>query len=262
MSRFKPLPSQEVLNELLSYDRDTGIFTHKVRPLSYFSCKRIQNSWNTRHAGTVAGFSCKGYVILVLLGSNYGAHRVAWAMVYGIEADKDIDHIDTCGSNNRIANLRLADKSDNMHNVNKYSTNTSSQKNVSWDDRRKTWTVNITDKGRHYSFGSYRSLEEATRVAQQARNAFLGEFANHGSDGVGTHPMETGEGFARRIKATLDARLLVTNKSGKRGVVVKKGKFVARARKNKKDYQFGTFATLEEAAEAARLGRIKLGLEK
>jgi hypothetical protein len=46
----------------------------------------------------------------------YKAHRLAWAFVHGGFPDQHIDHINGDPSDNRLCNLRVADRSLNMQN--------------------------------------------------------------------------------------------------------------------------------------------------
>jgi hypothetical protein len=93
------------LRSLLSYDQDTGDF-HRVV------------SRNPRHpVGAVAGTQhSRGYIVIGLDGMNYKAHRLAWLHVHGEWPTGEIDHINGNKTDNRITNLRIVSRSENMVN--------------------------------------------------------------------------------------------------------------------------------------------------
>lgn len=99
--------TQEELHQLLEYNPETGEFFWK-------SCvsKRIK-------VGQKAGSICKihGYELIGIKNKQYRAHRLAWLYVYGKWPNPEIDHINRVKTDNRIANLREADRS--MNNLNR-----------------------------------------------------------------------------------------------------------------------------------------------
>jgi hypothetical protein len=105
MTRYKPLPSAERLNELLSYDRETGALTWKVLRRGFAS------------VGSKAGLSKKrGHLEVKVDGVRYQAHRLIWKMVTGQDPAHQIDHRDLDPSNNAWANLRDATQAQNLVN--------------------------------------------------------------------------------------------------------------------------------------------------
>jgi HNH endonuclease/AP2 domain len=94
----------ERLREILHYDPATGLFTWRV-------CRHHRTK-----IGAIAGCITNGYGIIVLDGSIYKMHRLAWAYTYGHWPKNDIDHIDGNGTNNRLLNLRDATRSMNCQN--------------------------------------------------------------------------------------------------------------------------------------------------
>ena len=58
-----------------------------------------------------------GYIVIDIFGKNIMAHRAIWIYHYG-KIPKYIDHIDGNKSNNKIENLRLANKAQNCWNRN------------------------------------------------------------------------------------------------------------------------------------------------
>ncbi len=93
----KQYPSQETVRRLLDYDKDTGIFTWKERPLSDFKDEMNPSmshiTWNAKHKGKPASSTNGNYVrIEIGRGCPYAAHKLAWIYVYGDEYQGDIDH--------------------------------------------------------------------------------------------------------------------------------------------------------------------------
>lgn len=106
------------LQEVLSYDKDTGVFVNLV------------NRNSRAIAGQVAGnVNNKGYVRITIDGYIYAAHRLAWLFVHGEfpqgEGEPFIDHINGDKADNRIENLRVSSTAANQRNMKKFSTNIS-----------------------------------------------------------------------------------------------------------------------------------------
>ena len=97
---------QTRINELLSYDPATGLFTWKVQ-------RRGRGK-----IGTVAGTPHpKGYVRISIDHVDYLAHRLAWISVNGeIADDLVIDHKNGNRADNRLDNLRVVTGHQNANN--------------------------------------------------------------------------------------------------------------------------------------------------
>ena len=111
--------TQKRLQELLSYEPLTGIFTRRVTTSS------------RGKAGSVAGHLSLGYILIYVDGRLYMAHRLAYLYMTGTWPPNMIDHRDTCKHNNVWANLRPATRSENFLNSGAYKTNKLGQKNIS-----------------------------------------------------------------------------------------------------------------------------------
>ena len=108
----------------------------------------------------------------------YGVHRIIWLMHHGV-LPNEVDHADTNKLNNKIENLRLADRK-NQQNVGFRCDNTSGAKNVYWHKVTKRWSVIVTANKIRRSLGYFDNFELADLVATEARNKYHGAFANHG----------------------------------------------------------------------------------
>lgn len=167
MTRAKPLPSAEEVRRALDYDPETGKFTWRWRD-------DIARRWNRRWAGKPAGnLNRAGRVQLTINFSNYLGHRLAWMHFYG-EAPCEIDHINGDSGDNRIANLRLATKSQNMANMKRRGDKVL-PKGVSRD--KKKFVARICVGNRKLCLGYFDTpLEAYYSYAMAARSKF-GRFA-------------------------------------------------------------------------------------
>jgi hypothetical protein len=155
----------ERLRQQLSYDQESGIFTWR--------CYRS----NLPPDGRAGWLDHGGYVFISVDGRRYLAHRLAWLYVYGQWPDEKIDHIDGCGNNNRIANLRPANCSQNQANRRLNKNNKSGFKGVSWDKQFSRWRATIRSSGKSKHLGLFHSPEEAHAVYMAEARRLHGEYA-------------------------------------------------------------------------------------
>lgn len=92
--------------------------------------------------------------------------------------NKRIDHINHDGLNNQKLNLRPCTQSQNLSNLRKMSSATSSYKGVGWSKRSKKWWAKLTKNYKTINLGLFDSEEEAALVYNNAANKYFGEFAN------------------------------------------------------------------------------------
>ena len=168
----------EYLRELLDYDSITGRFTWKARKLRP-RVERIDKAWNTRFAGKIVAERRhrRGHLQIGIHCKNYMAHRVAWAIYYGVWPDSDLDHKNGKPAENWIDNLRPATESENLCNSKLRVDNTSGHKGVSWLPGEKKWQVYITKDKKTRHLGRVDSLEEAISIRRAAEAQLHGEFA-------------------------------------------------------------------------------------
>lgn len=166
-----PNITQEKLFELMSYNPDSGIFIWKHR-------ENVGKEWNSRCAGKASGtLSSIGYVFLTINGKKYYAHRMAWLYVHGFFPIVDIDHINMNRSDNRICNLRLATKSENMWNTQKRVRNTSGYKGVGFNKLVGKWEAKIMRHRKRIFFGYHETPEQAAAAIAAGVRELDGVFA-------------------------------------------------------------------------------------
>jgi hypothetical protein len=163
----RPLLPLRRLRETLNYDPATGLFTWAIRA-----------STRIRPGGAAGGISPKGYIIIRIDGLRYRAHRLAWLYTSGDDPGaQQIDHVNGKRSDNRIANLRLANLSQQMHNKGIHSNNTSGVRGVTWYKRDRKWQASIMLESQLVYLGRFDTLEEAKAVRLAAEHKMHGEFS-------------------------------------------------------------------------------------
>ncbi|MBY4947045.1 HNH endonuclease [Cupriavidus respiraculi] len=147
----------EDVRALLHYDADTGEFT-----------------WVSGHkVGLPAGTSHgRGYLSIGVKGRRYLAHRLAWFYVHGRWPAAHIDHQNGDRSDNRLANLRECDNTENQQNRAKQRTNTSGATGVSWHRKMAKWQAKITVKGKRLWLGAFATIDEARSAYLEAKAKF------------------------------------------------------------------------------------------
>lgn len=180
----KPLPSQEVLRQLLDYDPETGALTWRERERSMFRTDRQFKTWNARYAGAPAlgSVDAHGYLVGSVLGSSVKAHRVIAKLVSGVDPDC-IDHINGDRSDNRWSNLRGVSHEENGKNQARRRDVTSGATGVCWGAHVGKWMSYIWIGGRaerkRVHLGLFDDFDAAL-VARKEAEAKYGFHENHG----------------------------------------------------------------------------------
>lgn len=153
------------INGAISYDPVSGKFTWKI-------------SAGRKPAGADAGVIDKdGYLRIGIKNKLYRAHKLAWFMVYGNWPERTIDHINCIRDDNRIANLRLANASENQWNKSIGKNNSSGMKGVSFCKQTRRWRASIGVGNKRKCLGRYATVEDAALAYQTAAIEIFGEFA-------------------------------------------------------------------------------------
>jgi hypothetical protein len=149
--------TQEELQSLVYYDKDTGLFTWKVK----------RQGRNKPYLGWVES---KGYIEICIAQKRLKAHRWAWFYVYG-ELPDQIDHINGIKDDNRLCNLRVVTNKQNHENRGAQKNNTSGFKGVT--KRGNKFIAQIMHNQKQHYLGIFDTAEQASNVYKQKANAFF-----------------------------------------------------------------------------------------
>jgi hypothetical protein len=167
------LPTVEMLHRLLVCDAKAGKLYWRDRP--------GQRAWNSRHAGREAliYLSSDGYRRGAILGRNFQAHRVIWAMVYGEWPPEQIDHINGVRSENRIDNLRHVTQAQNKANGGKRPGRNPTSRFIGVERVAATgkWGATVPFRGKRNWCGTFATEEAAARARDAKALELRGEFA-------------------------------------------------------------------------------------
>lgn len=174
--RPKDLPSAEYLRECIEYFPETGELVWKERPRYHFVSTRGMRTWNNKWPGKPAcgHVSPRGYRCGSLDARSVFAHRIAWKIYHGREADR-IDHINGVKTDNRIVNLRSVSVSENAKN----KRPTKQGKVFGVYARGKKWSASIGCGKKLIYLGIFSSKEEAI-AARRSAERLLKFHPNHG----------------------------------------------------------------------------------
>jgi len=155
----------EELRHLTVYNPETGIMTWTGKG-------RMQKA-----GAEIGHIDGHGYRVAMIRGKNYQVHRLAWLHVHG-ELPEEIDHVNMNRLDNRLENLRAADRQKNSFNKVAYSNNKLGIKGVHFSQNR--FVSQIMVNGKRIHLGTYKTPEEARSAYIDAANKYFGEFCNVG----------------------------------------------------------------------------------
>lgn len=116
-----------------------------------------------------------------------GIHRI----ILG-EPMERIDHINGDGLDNRRANLRLADPSQNCQNRPVRTGSLSQFKGVAWHRLGHGWEARIQARGHRHWLGIFQDPADAARAYDAAARELHGAFARVNFPGAGEHSARLG----------------------------------------------------------------------
>lgn len=155
------------LEEIVSYNPETGVF--------YW--KNLKNK-NKKFGAEVKSKEKEGYIVINHKGKQYRAHRIAWLFYYGYMPIKGIDHINRDKTDNRIANLRLANDSQNAANVGLNKNNKTGVPGIFWCKKSSKWRLRTIFMGNRVELGRFKTKEEAAKAYFNFKSEHYGEFFN------------------------------------------------------------------------------------
>lgn len=166
-----------LLRQIIDYNPLEGTFHWREWPLKLFKSSAAAFLWNHEKAGKDI-FPKKNvnlYSVISILGTNFPAHRVAWAIHHGKWPTADVDHINGARGDNRICNLREAVGAINQRNRALSKNNTSGHVGVTKSKNGK-WIAYILDR----VIGTFPTFEDAVQAREKAQAEIPGFTDRHG----------------------------------------------------------------------------------
>lgn len=170
--------TQKELKELFEY-REDGNFYNRFT--------RSSNAIKDAIAGYIVNYPANDnnknplkYRYISINRKIYRMHRLIWLYAYGsLPKDKDIDHINGNGLDNRLDNLRLVTRQENAKNR-KITANIKYKVfGISFYKPLKKWRAAIKNNGILEHIGYFEMKDEAI-TARKTKEREYGFFINHG----------------------------------------------------------------------------------
>jgi hypothetical protein len=165
--------TQQQLKDLFEYRKDGNLV------------RKVVARGPAGQVGRVVGYQTsdssrpdKVYMATKIRGQYYAIHKLIWIWHHGAVPEQ-VDHINRNSVDNRIENLRLANRSENACNRKLFSNNTSGCKGVFWNKARSRWFVYVDTNKKRKNIGYFNDFELAELVSTEARDLYHGKYANH-----------------------------------------------------------------------------------
>ena len=167
MPKAKPLPPLELVEQLLDYDPETGVFYWK------------QRRGGKAKKGSLAGaVGANGYLYVRIEKRQLLAHRLAWLLLTNADpGELQIDHMNGNRLDNTSSNLRIATCNQNSCNRGAQVNNKSGFKGVWYSKKQSRWVSEIWSKGEKTYLGSFDTPELAHMAYCKAAAELHGDFA-------------------------------------------------------------------------------------
>lgn len=158
MGRPKNFPDVDIADlarKLFSYDPETGVLSRIARQTRSREFVALDEPEPTGHLKD-------GYLRVSFYGRSIYVHRLAWFMSHGEWPNGEIDHVNGDRSDNRLSNLRVADRTENSQNMRSAkSNNPHGVLGLNWHKGAGKWMAQITvDKQQKY-LGLFKSADDA-----------------------------------------------------------------------------------------------------
>ena len=154
------------LQKHVSYNPETGVFTRLI-------CHKRALK------GAVAGYLIpQGYWHIQLKGQVFSQHRLAWFFTHGCWPLGDIDHANGIRSDNRIANLREATRSQNLINFECRKDSKSGIRGVYLHKITGKWAASCGYEGKQKHIGIFETKEAAAHAYREFATAIYGDFCH------------------------------------------------------------------------------------
>ena len=152
------------LNEVLSYDPDTGLFRWVASRNGNAQCSQI-----------AGGLNAEGYLCIMIDGRTYKAARLAFLAVLGRWPNRFVDHKNLNRADNRWRNLREATPFQNTGNCPLRRDSSTGRKGVHHHGER--FRARIRVNGELKSLGLFDTADAASAAYEAAAKIAFGEFA-------------------------------------------------------------------------------------
>ncbi len=185
----KKYPTKEALSKLFGYLPEPGLLYWLPRQ----GDTRSDNIFNSLFAGKIAGDPAnrkpisRGNRPTVCMNVNgvrvtYSCHKIIWILHHGeIPKGGIIDHRDGDAGNNRIGNLRIANKYQNAQNSKKRKGNVHGSLGVSRLTRRTRsygwWVARFQVNNKQIHLGQFPDIKDAIAARREAEIKYFGEYA-------------------------------------------------------------------------------------
>lgn len=126
-------------------------------------------------------YSYYGYAYRSIKSDGIWKHELMHRKLLGLHDPRiHVDHINGNRADNRLLNLRICTRSQNLANRGKTIKNTSGYKGVVYHNdgkRKKPWIAQIGFMGSHLFIGNYRTAREAAIAYNKQAKKLHGKFA-------------------------------------------------------------------------------------
>lgn len=140
----------------LKYEKKTGNF--------YWAKKGRRRTLGARAGST----NQDGYVLMRVNKKSFYAHQLVWFIEKGKWPAKgfDLDHVNGCRSDNRIENLRLCTRRENL--INSLKHRQGKLPGCYFNKPLRKWQAQILIRGKRKTLGFYKTEKEASRAYRKA----------------------------------------------------------------------------------------------
>lgn len=164
------MSNYSALIDEVKYDPESG---------NLYAAKDKGTRW--KKGRKIGNINLHGYVVFNVNGRHFLAHRVAFFLYHGRMPRGKVDHINRIRHDNRIANLREVDESQNCQNQSLRSDNTSGKKGVTWCKLRGKWQGQIQHKGKRFS-AYFNSIEDAAAWYDSKAKQLFEQFSSNNKE--------------------------------------------------------------------------------
>lgn len=241
-----------VFMELSIFSKKYGAKTVLIDDEDYDLIKRIK--WNIAHDDEDDVYYARGRVKKKDLGKYNQSYVRMHRIIMNAPRDKQVDHVNHNGLDNRKENLRLSDQKQNSANMRLAKDSTTGFKGVTYQKKKKLYKVRLRVNYKLIYGGMHKNIYKAALMYNELAKKHFGEFA--------CLNQLTNEQI-EEAKKEMPMRILSSNKTGYRGVCIRENTsdniYVATLRIDGKNKNLGYFSTPEMAAKAYNEAVIKYG---